>query len=244
MTTSSKQEMIAADLAAKIHHHQYQAGDFLPSEHQLCTLYGTSRETVRKALEQLTQLGLIQKIKGRGSIVLDLQRYTLPVSGITSFKELAQLTHLDAETKLLTKQDDVAVPPALLRDLGEKQATATKIERLRIIDGTPAVLDQDYLLTPPAPPIPDEAAADSLYNYLENECHFDISYATKTITVEQAPAQIAAPLALQPNDMVVVVRSTTYLADTTPFQLTASYHRPEKFRFLDFARRQKLTVNH
>ena len=40
-------------------------------------------------------------------------------------------------------------------------------------------------------------------------------------------------------DMVVVVRSYTYLDDTSLFQYTESRHRPDKFKFVDFARRYK-----
>lgn len=38
-------------------------------------------------------------------------------------------------------------------------------------------------------------------------------------------------------DMVVVVRSYTYLDDNRLFQYTISKHRPDKFVFIDFARR-------
>ena len=63
----SKVGVIAQDLVDKIKHQQYQPGDYLPSEHQLMDLYGASRETIRKALNSLTDLGLIQKIRGKGS---------------------------------------------------------------------------------------------------------------------------------------------------------------------------------
>lgn len=59
----SKVGVIAQDLVDKIKHQQYQPGDYLPSEHQLMDLYGASRETIRKALNSLTDLGLIQKLE-------------------------------------------------------------------------------------------------------------------------------------------------------------------------------------
>ena len=58
---TNKQAMIAKDLANKIKFQQYQPGDLLPSESALCELYGTARGTIRKALDQLTELGLIQR---------------------------------------------------------------------------------------------------------------------------------------------------------------------------------------
>ena len=104
----SKHDMIAQDIASKIKYHQYKVGDYLPSEHQLCELYGTSRETIRKALNHLTELGLIQKIRGKGSVVLDIQKFTFPISGITSFKELNRSLNMHAKTTVLKQVNTLA----------------------------------------------------------------------------------------------------------------------------------------
>ncbi|MDN5956257.1 MAG: trehalose operon repressor, partial [Lactobacillus sp.] len=40
--------------------------------------------------------------------------------------------------------------------------------------------------------------------------------------------------------MSVLIASHNFLADTTLFQLTLSFHNPDKFEFIDFARRQKI----
>lgn len=236
----SKQDNIAQDIALKIQHELYQPGNFLPSEYQLCDLYGSSRETVRKALKQLTELGLIQKIRGKGSLVLDIQRFSFPISGITSFQELNKTLNMNATTDVLRKKRDV-IPSDLAKGHVDSDRTALHIERLRKIDNLPVVLDEDYLLDPPIAEVPDEAAAGSLYAYFENDLGLKISYATKEITVEPVSKRIASLLALGDSNLAVVVRSMTYLADTMPFQLTASYHRPDRFKFVDFARRRKIS---
>ncbi|KRL03545.1 trehalose operon repressor [Liquorilactobacillus capillatus] len=236
----NKQDSIAQDIALKIQHGLYQAGTFLPSEHQLCDLYGSSRETVRRALSQLTELGLIQKIRGKGSLVLDLQRFSFPISGITSFQELNKTLEMHATTEVLQKKTAI-IPAHLAAGRVDEGRTALHIERLRKIDRFPIVVDEDYLLNPPIKDVPDNAAANSLYAYFEKELGLDISYATKEITVETVSPRIAALLNLDNSKLAVVVRSMTYLANTTPFQLTASYHRPDRFKFIDFARRRKIS---
>lgn len=234
----SKHDMIAQDIASKIKYHQYKEGDYLPSEHQLCELYGTSRETIRKALNHLTELGLIQKIRGKGSVVLDIQKFTFPISGITSFKELNRSLNMHAKTTVLKQVNTLA--PKKFMDINIDNQQAIFVERLRTIDDLPVVLDQDYLLTPPASSLPAGVAEDSIYEYLEKELHLEVSYATKAITVEKAADDIAEKLQLDDDKLVVIVRSLSYLDDTTLFQLTSSYHRPDKFKFIDFARRKKI----
>ena len=44
-------------------------------------------------------------------------------------------------------------------------------------------------------------------------------------------------LDLKDYDTVAVVKSYTYLEDTNIFQYTESRHRPDRFVFVDFARR-------
>lgn len=238
----SKQDMIAQDLAEKIHHGLYCPGDYLPSEHQLTDLYGTSRETIRSALSQLNDLGLIQKIKGKGSIVLDYQKFTFPVSGITSFQELNQKLGMHAVTTVLKNELCTSIPQYFVNRGVDANQPSIYIERLRMIDHEPVVIDRDFLLTPPIDEIPQKVAENSLYDYIEGELGLDISYASKEITVEKADDEVAAQLKLTGDQLVVVVRSLSFLNDTTLFQLTESYHRPDKFKFSDFARRQKIKL--
>lgn len=236
----AKADLIAADLAAKIRHSQFQAGDYLPSENQLVTLYGSSRETVRKALASLNDLGLIQKIKGKGSMVLDLDRYAFPLSGITSFAELNHSLGMNAKTEVLALEAMKDVP-AVMRDhfTGVENHPGIYLERRRVINGESAVLDCDYLYNPPVDHLPEAAAKKSLYDYLENQLGLDISYGVKEITYCHIQGQMQKKLRLdQPN--AILVASRNFLADTTPFQLTLSFHNPDKFKFVDFARRQKI----
>lgn len=238
----SKVGVIAQDLVDKIKHQQYQPGDYLPSEHQLMDLYGASRETIRKALNSLTDLGLIQKIRGKGSIVLNLDRYTFPISGITSFAELNNQLGLKAETKVLLLQKEDKLPAQFIKYFSEEEnSIGFHLERLRLIDGQADVLDCDYLLSPPVDSLPRESAEASIYDYLENKQKLDISYATKEISVCKVDKRIQDLLQLD-NDLAVLVASRNYLANTTKFQLTLSYHRPDKFKFVDFARRKKIKL--
>lgn len=235
----SKQEIITQDIALKIKHQLYKPGDYLPSENQLAELYGAARNTVRKSLGDLTDLGLIQKIKGKGSLVLDSSRYAFPVSGITSFKELNETLGMKAKTEVLRLEEIEQLP----ENIKVEQVDADKfifLERLRLINDQPKVLDRDYLLSPPVNFLPMEEAQNSIYAYLEDKLGFVISYATKEITVRKVDDYIASKLKLETDRRAVLVSSKTYLEDTRLFEITESYHHPDDFSFFDFARRRKI----
>src|SRR5258705_10311522 len=60
---------IAADLAAKIHAGHYAGGWALPAQRELSTAYGVTLMTLRQALRQLSDEGLIVQQPGRGTFV-------------------------------------------------------------------------------------------------------------------------------------------------------------------------------
>lgn len=68
-TRAPKREQILADLRAAILDGHLPPGAALPSAHELCTRYTTSRVTVRRALERLLAEGLIDMRQGARATV-------------------------------------------------------------------------------------------------------------------------------------------------------------------------------
>jgi GntR family transcriptional regulator len=63
--------VISADIREQIFRGDLNPGDLLPSENELCTQYGVSRETVRKALKKIESETLIFSRPKRGYFVSD-----------------------------------------------------------------------------------------------------------------------------------------------------------------------------
>lgn len=229
---------ISLEIQSAIINQLYLPGDLLPSENELAKKYQVSRETIRKALALLMDNGFIQKQQGKGSIVLDMKRFDFPISGLTSYKELQTAQHINSQT-IVSSNIRTELPDYLVERLKLSKSTQViYIERQRKVDGDVVILDKDYLLSSVISDIPDEAAEDSLYHYIENELGLVISYAQKEIIVESATAEDQRLMDLHGDNHVVVVRSDVYLEDTTLFQYTESRHRLDRFRFVDFARRK------
>jgi DNA-binding GntR family transcriptional regulator len=62
-------QRIAEDLVKKVRAGEWPAGTLLPTELQLMEDYGASRNTVRSALRQLQEMGLISRRRNRGTRV-------------------------------------------------------------------------------------------------------------------------------------------------------------------------------
>jgi DNA-binding GntR family transcriptional regulator len=122
----------------------YKEGDLLPSEHELCQLYGMTRPTARQALATLATEGYIRKQQGKGSIVRSLPREIgiLSVAGTTT-----ALGDRNLKTKIVSKpvikpwdEDFIFELSPLIRESG-----CIYLERLRLLDDVPVFYDINYI---------------------------------------------------------------------------------------------------
>ncbi|MCK1993852.1 trehalose operon repressor [Peribacillus muralis] len=234
---NSKYLVLYSDIVAKIEEGIFRTNSKLPSESSFMEEYRISRDTVRKSLHLLEQNGYIHKIKGKGSFVLDFSKFNFPVAGLISYKEMVEKLHLHSKTIIhmmeLEKPDSNMVK---LLDLTEAEKV-WKVFRVRQINGKKIILDKDYFSSKFVTNLTKEICEDSIYRYIEGELGLKIGFSNKEITVEPCSEEDKQLLDIEDYDMVAVVKSTVHLMDGSLFQYSESRHRPDKFKFTDFARR-------
>lgn len=72
---------IADELSKRIEDGTYPPEGRLPAELDLVAEFGASRESVRRAMDELRKRGLIETVKGKGSYVLPEDERTPPPAG-------------------------------------------------------------------------------------------------------------------------------------------------------------------
>lgn len=233
-----KFEKIYYDLREKIKNSDYPIGSFLPSEPDLALSYNVSRETIRKAQKRLIADGLIHKQQGKGAIVLDHERFSLPISGLVSYNELTSEKGLNSKTILI--KNELTTTPFSLKGLYDLKDDDTFIHliRARLIDDEVLIIDEDYVLQSIVEHIPQRMAEKSIYQYFEEKLGLVISYALKEFYADFANELEQEWMHIQPNDYVMNVSSHVFLEDTSFFQLTNSRHRIDKFHFAEIAHRR------
>jgi DNA-binding GntR family transcriptional regulator len=122
----------------------YREGDLLPSENELCQLYGLTRPTVRQALSTLANDGYIRKHQGKGSIVHLLPRDIgiLSVSGTTS-----AVGNRNLKTSIIVKPVLIPWEKNFMYTLSglEAESGCIYMERLRLLDDEPIFYDITYI---------------------------------------------------------------------------------------------------
>ena len=233
-----KYQIIYKDLEKAIHEQKYQVGDFLPTEQELVQSYQVSRDTIRKALTLLVEEGLVKKIHGSGSQVINQEQINFPVSDLTSYQELIVQQGLNSQTNVISL-DKIIVDSKLSERTGFSNSRQVwRVVRQRVVDSCASVIDIDYLDTSLVPQLNRSIAEHSIYDYIENQLNLSISHAFKEITIDNVTDQDKILIDLGKDQHVVCIRSKVYLTNGKQFQFTESRHKLEKFKFVDYAKRR------
>ncbi|MCJ0914344.1 MULTISPECIES: trehalose operon repressor [Mammaliicoccus] len=235
----NKYMKIYQSICEKILNGEYAHLQQLPSENELTKIYSTSRETVRKALNLLQEKGYIQKLRGKGSVVIYEDVIQFPISEMVSFQEINKRLGLDYETKVellevIDAKDVPVVQHALeLRD----QDKLWHVIRTRTKDDAVRIMDEDYFKCQIIPQLTEEVAAESIYKFIEQEMNVEISYSNKSITFEEMTENEILYFGKLNPPYTATVRGTVYLNNAEKFQYNISRHIATEFKFVDFSRR-------
>lgn len=232
--------MIYEDLKNNILSQDLNYGDQLPSEHDLVVTYNASRETVRKALNLLERDGMIQKMRGKGSIVIFQEITEFPFTDLISFKEIKERLGLNYQTEVIVNEVvEARQYPNVQRELKvAEREELIHIQRTRRINNQVKIFDEDFFLKTVVDDISDDIAKDSIYAYLEKDLNLNISYSSKSITFEPFSSIEYKIFGNQLTPYTATVRSHVYLKDTTCFQYNISKHIATDFKFKEFSRRR------
>ena len=206
----------------------YAPGARIPSEQLLCDIYGVSRVTVRKALLDLVQEGLLVRRQGKGTFVAQ-ERIQRNLQQITSFSEACRQTGHSAGAQLISAELVKASPEAAARmGLGDNE-NVVEIVRLRLCDGEPVMLEINqfpacyaFLLT--------ETAEESLYGRLVRHGSMPSS-AVHDISLGHATPAVARHLACQPGDALLLLDELVLDQHGEPLHLSRQWIRGDKYTF-------------
>lgn len=237
----AKYDNIYRDLKEKIETEFYGYQQMLPSENSLVKEYGCSRNTVRRAVAELTSDGYVQPMHGKGvrNIFRPIEQTAFTVGGIESFRESAARNKKKPFTRVLQFAEIIA-DAKIERRTGFRQGTPLYyIQRLRSLDGVPLILDHNYFLKELTEGITCEIAEKSVYDYLENVKGLTISTSKRTLTVERVTQVDEKYIDLKDYNCMAVITSQTFNDNGIQFEYTQSRHRPDYFMFQDVATRRR-----
>jgi GntR family transcriptional regulator len=200
----------------------------LPSESELCEIYGVTRGTVRHALEVIEREGLIYREKGRGTF-LKRRRVEFDLTKLCSSTEDLRARGWVPGTQVLGIE--CIVPrPHIQHELqlpdGHK---VWELHRLRLANGEPISLQWSYIPCALAPDLDDRDLTGSLYYVLKNDYDHTLEAADQVIRTRAATVAEAALLGIKEGDAVFVIERTTLSQRGEPIEFLDSLWRGDRY---------------
>lgn len=202
----------------------------LPAEREIASITGLSRVTVRRAMQELVDKGIIIQRQGSGSFVSDgTPKVEQSLSRLTSFTEdMAQrgltTTIQWLERGLFKPSLDEVV--ALALSSGEQVA---RVARLRLANDKPMAIERASI---PSDILPDpDAVETSLYEVLDRDGNRPERALQKISAINLGSAD-ADLLGVDAGAAGLRIERTSYLSNRRVVEFTRSVYRGDAYDFV------------
>lgn len=208
----------------------YQPGSYLPSEAELAQRFGVNRHTLRRAVDELIQSGLVERNHGKGTRVLDAPiDYT--VGQTTRFTELLEAEGMTATARILRK---LVVPArgGMAQRLGlVEDVPVIWLETLRLVDDRPYCVISHFLPQTRFPDLLDRYAGGSLHDFIRSHYQISLRRVESLVTASLPLGDDAGLLSMPQHQPVLRVKSVNVDArDSTPLEYSLTRFRADRIQ--------------
>jgi len=201
--------------------------DALPPERDLAEMLKVSRITVRKAIDELVEEGLLIRKQGSGTFVSN--RVEKNFAKLTSFSEDMRARGREPRSVWLNRAQGTVTPEESLTLRSSPGTPVFRFHRIRYADDAPMALEYATVLADCLPSL--EAVQSSLYEALEKTGNRPVR-ALQRLRAVLLSADQAKLLKAQERDPGLLVARAGYLKDGRAVEYSQSWYRGDIYDFV------------
>lgn len=202
-----------------------------PSEHQLIEMFGVSRITVRQALKDLENEGLIFRVHGKGTFVSKPKAFQ-DLTHLQSFGEAMQPHGYETYSKVIGIKElhaSTAVAERLKIPNGGK---VVEVKRVRYLNRDPMSVEASYFSVDIGRRLmKSDLSTRDIFVILENDLGVMLGRAELIIGAHLADELQARLLGLEPGSPLLHIERLTLSESDDPVTYEHLYHRGDSFRY-------------
>ncbi|WP_411738558.1 GntR family transcriptional regulator [Peribacillus sp. S4] len=209
----------------------YSPGERLPTETELCDIYGVSRITVRKAVLDLVEEGLLIRQQGKGTFVQypKVKRELFAVNGHAEYmSELGKIP----QTKILSF-GIIPAPANISKSLEiTPESDVLELQRILYYDNQPLTLEISHYSLKVLPNLNEHVHNSvSMYDIIKHKYNITPVHNTKLLNMVLANADEAKFLECEVGDPLFKVEKVAYDAKKQPIHSSYLYYPANRVTF-------------
>lgn len=223
-------EQIKAGIKELIKTENLKAGDKIPNEAELCALFDVSRITIRRAIKELGEEGVIEVIRGKGTFVRASKK-DLHLLNLKGFTEGLSTEENNIEKEVLHKRiisDDADISKVFSHEQTEF------VELVRLVKDAegPFSVDYAYLPLDIYPGIYEELDDSvSTFTLIREKYKVPFTKVKKEIEYVHPSAELCKHLKINKTSVVILVKKIIYGPDELPVHYSKYYMVGDRVKF-------------
>ena len=219
-------------LDARIRSGEWKSGDKIDSENRLMDLFEVSRNTAKKAIEELVQEGTLYRIQRKGTFV-SKPKFEQSLGGFYSFSRVLHEKGLNPTDHVLEVKE---VEPSATVRAGlqvPKGENVIEMKRLRCADGEPIMLESSFMTKSVVRDmsILHEVGTSSLYDLLAERFNITVVRAKEAFEPVLIRAGESDLLKTEVGKPALLLERTAYDTNDQPVEFCISIVRGDRCRF-------------
>jgi GntR family transcriptional regulator len=223
------------DLRSQIRAQAFPMDTPLPTEAELALRYAVSRQTVRRAFQDLVAENLVFRVPGRGTFVTPSSgRYLRQLGSVEDLMALSADSQLQVLQPLTAAVDPTAAGRLRLPDDRVATTTFLRVHHGEAFSHTAAFLPPEVrgrLGDVPELSEPGAVSQVTLIGLLDRALERPIQDAEQSITVGTAPADVAEALDLDPGSPLLRIDRMYFDTEGEPVELAISHFHPDRYSY-------------
>jgi len=228
-------DMLARDLRSRILQGEFGDSGQLPTEAELAKLHHLSRQTVRRAFQELVHEGVITRIPGRGTFVSgESKRY------LRQFGSVEDLMALSVDSDLVVRESlqrriEVAASGRLQLDSDVVYSVKfVRVHRDEVFCHTTVYVPPDIgQLLDKRPELSKvgSTTSETVIGLIDAHAEYPIAEAAQSITAVSADGAMAEILGVEPAQPLLRVDRLYFDTHARPVELAISYFAPQHYSY-------------
>lgn len=221
-----KYKQIKEDIVEDILSGVYEPGDMIPKQNDYAKKYNVSRLTVRKAIDDLVQKGILHTEKGKGTFVREIAKKAYSYRRLAGFSSNVVSDEIKVHSKVVNISEIKADKSVAKHLQIEENSDVVLIESLRYSNDHCVAFQKSYFSKGRVKEIDfvkENLNENSLYDVLRRKAGIELSYLDERFRAIRANEEISRYFKVEEGDPILFVKRIAYDAQNIPIEYGKNY---------------------